>query len=169
MLTGGVMTAEQMEFVHHCPHSCVFSHIMSSQRSEHAIWTCVIGKEMFTVFVMGHHDMELSPVPFCCAVICRRHGTVLIWHFWFSQCCCWRFRSSGMWCHLVGSVAPQVAVDNRLEHQELLAQHTALHARRLYLILTCYFCCSVGSYVADIMSGSRMTNHRCVGCSQALV
>jgi hypothetical protein len=80
-------------------------------------------------------------------------------HFWFSQCCCWRFRSSGMWCCLVGSVAPQVTEDYPLEHQELLAQHTALHARRLYLILTCYFCCSVSSYVADIMSRSRMTDH----------
>ena len=46
------------------------------------------GKEMFTLFVMGHYNMELSRVPFFCAVICRRHGTVLIWHFWFSQCCC---------------------------------------------------------------------------------
>ena len=66
-------------------------------------------------------------------------------------------------------MAPQVTVDYPLEHQELLAQHTALHARRLYLIVTCYFYCSVSSYVADIMSRSRLTNHRCVGCSQAMV
>ena len=120
---------------------------------------------MFTIFVMGHHNTELSPVPFCYAVISRRHGTV-IWRFWFSQCCCWRFRSSGMWCCLAGSVAPQVAVDYPLEHQELPAQHTALHARRLYLILACYLCCSISSNVADIMSRSRMTSHRCAGCSQ---
>ena len=116
VLIGGVMTGEWMELVnamegdhvHHCPRSCVFSHIMSSRRTEHAIWMCVIGKEMVTIFVMGHHNMELSTVPFCYAVICRMHGTVFISHFWFLQCCCWRFRSSGMWCCLVGSVAPQV-------------------------------------------------------------
>jgi hypothetical protein len=60
-----------------------------------------------------------------------------------------------MWCCLVRSVAPQVEVDYPLEHQELLAQHTALHARRLYPIPTCYFCCSVSSNIADIMSGAE--------------
>lgn len=32
-----------------------------------------------------------------------------LWHMRFLQCCCWRYRSFGMWCYVPGQVVPDVS------------------------------------------------------------